>query len=332
MITDSLFFVQHIKIRVVATFFVLFLVGFTLSPNLYAYDNQVSLWVGQSYNLEITDYYMLYNQRWSASPGITLSGGNYTKKATINNYFKGTGYVTYSYSYQLYYGDNLKNATKTWYITCKDNPVSISHTNITLDECEEATIGFKLTYDNKYSAFAKVTYDGYTPSIISVKNTTSTIIAGSYNMTGVITALSPGTSYLYLHTSISANSPYCIVTVTEKKIEPTSVSLSTSETIEMGENITLKPTLIPENATTTFSWTVDKEYVATISSSGLVTGISPGTAAIQVTTSNNLTSTCYVTVSDLGSDTTSKIEKAKARIAWLREKSEVNIDAMHNLN
>jgi hypothetical protein len=66
----------------------------------------------------------------------------------------------------------------------------------------------------------------------------------------------------------------------------TSVSLSeTSRTLKIGDTDQLTATVVPANATNkSVTWFSDKQGIATVNSSGLVTAIAAGTATITVTT------------------------------------------------
>lgn len=79
-------------------------------------------------------------------------------------------------------------------------------------------------------------------------------------------------------------------------VPPTSVSLPAAKTIHLDETLTLTPTLTPSNAATTYRWKSSNTAVATVSSSGVVTPKDFGETAITVTTDNNLSATCIVTV------------------------------------
>ena len=72
-------------------------------------------------------------------------------------------------------------------------------------------------------------------------------------------------------------------------VEPTSVSLPASKSVNVGESITLTATLDPSNATTTFTWSSDDTSIATVSSSGVVTGVKVGSTKVRVKTSNGKT-------------------------------------------
>lgn len=89
------------------------------------------------------------------------------------------------------------------------------------------------------------------------------------------------------------------VTYTAETIHPTSVSVSpTTASIEVGSTVQLTETVLPSNATDkSITWSSSNASVATVNSSGLVTGVSAGNATITVTTvDGSYTATCAVTV------------------------------------
>jgi hypothetical protein len=79
----------------------------------------------------------------------------------------------------------------------------------------------------------------------------------------------------------------------------TGVTVSpTKDTVAVGDTSQLTATVKPSIATNTaITWTSSNEAIATVSSTGLVTGIEAGKATITVTTQNiGKTATCFVTV------------------------------------
>lgn len=90
-----------------------------------------------------------------------------------------------------------------------------------------------------------------------------------------------------------------------------SVSLNkTSTSINVGSNETLVATVTPSNANDkSVTWSSSNSSVATVDSTGKVTGIAQGTATITVkTTDGEKTATCSVTVVPAGSITSSPID------------------------
>jgi len=84
-----------------------------------------------------------------------------------------------------------------------------------------------------------------------------------------------------------------------QNIAVTSITLPATASVDVGGAVTLKATILPENATNkTVAWSSDNTNVATVdSSTGVVTGVAEGTATIMATTANGLTAACILTVS-----------------------------------
>ncbi|MBR5337512.1 MAG: Ig domain-containing protein [Lachnospiraceae bacterium] len=87
--------------------------------------------------------------------------------------------------------------------------------------------------------------------------------------------------------------------------DPKPVSVETIElninklSLECGQTIALNATISPENATDkTLTWKSSKPKVATVSSSGVITGKSRGTTTITVTSSNGKSASCSVKVKE----------------------------------
>lgn len=95
----------------------------------------------------------------------------------------------------------------------------------------------------------------------------------------------------------------CTVTVTPPNIPVQSITFSqSSASLSVGNTLQLSATVLPTNATNkTISWTTSSSSVATVSSTGLVTAKSSGTATItcSATDGSGVKATCSVTV---GSD------------------------------
>ena len=110
---------------------------------------------------------------------------------------------------------------------------------------------------------------------------------------GTVTAVSVGTAIITAKCgNVSATCTVTVIPVPSDGIvvTPTSVSML------LGDEVTLKATVYPENTTDkTVTWGSDKPSVASVSSNGVVTALSVGTATI---TASNGTSkaTCEVTV------------------------------------
>ena len=96
-------------------------------------------------------------------------------------------------------------------------------------------------------------------------------------------------------------------------IPVTGVSVTPSTiTITKGNTTTLKATVSPSNATNkTITWSSTNNNIASVSSSGVVTGKSAGTVRITATASNGASSSCTVTV-----------KNPEVKNGWYTEKGE----------
>ena len=118
--------------------------------------------------------------------------------------------------------------------------------------------------------------------------------------TGSITidAVAEGTAVI---TGYSANglSASVRIRVTKTPAVPTAITLTPeSASIETGKTVQLTATVTPADADQTVTYTSSNPGIASVSSSGLVTGISAGSAVITATTSNGLSAECEVTVTE----------------------------------
>ena len=130
----------------------------------------------------------------------------------------------------------------------------------------------------------------------SVTWTSSNTGVATVTSSGKVTAVGSGTAKIRAAaTSDPSIYKECTVTVT---IAAQSVSVSpTQQTLRPGDSLQLTATVLPPETTNkTVTWTSNNTSVATVSSSGLVSAASPGSATITATTSNAKTATCQITV------------------------------------
>ena len=97
-------------------------------------------------------------------------------------------------------------------------------------------------------------------------------------------------------------------------IEPESISIDNSLTIDKNDVVTIVPVLSPKNAYTKYTWVSSDNTIAKVNSagngtSGNVTGVSAGTTTITVYTENGLSASCTVTVKDTASTSSISINK-----------------------
>lgn len=271
--------------KIIFPFMLIIVLSF--SSKLYA---QKTMWVGETYMCDATSAVMGLTSdiSWTTSGGyLSLSGSGLYRNVTVTQYFSGSATVKCSWKYRLYSGDTWKSQSKSWTIRCNENPVSISPTNLTLAPGETAYVNYSHKYTNSYTSAANAYFSSSNTRVATVSNS------------GLVTAINPGTTYINVYSKISsaANAPYCIVTV--KNLTPTGVSLPSSLSLIIGESKTLTPTVTPSGASTSFSWSSDNSDIATVNSSGIVTGVKVGTTKVKVTTNvGGYVAYCNITVKE----------------------------------
>ncbi len=130
-------------------------------------------------------------------------------------------------------------------------------------------------------------------------------LGGYYGFDETIQVNETGTQpiYIYAINKPNGNNP-CIgsATVTiSPKVTPTAISIKDSLTVQAGKSSTLSVTYSPSDTHSDYqgvTWTSSNENVATVNSSGRVSGVNEGTAIITATSTYNsrLKATCTVTV------------------------------------
>ncbi len=132
-----------------------------------------------------------------------------------------------------------------------------------------------------------VTWSSSNPSVATVDSN------------GTVTGISGGTSIITATSVLNTNKSgsYTVTILSSTRVTSIS-SISGPSSVDLNATITLSASVYPENSTTkTISWSSDTPGVATVNSSGVVTGISVGTATITATTTDGgFTSTKSITV------------------------------------
>lgn len=115
---------------------------------------------------------------------------------------------------------------------------------------------------------------------------------------GVVTAVNPGTTII---TAISANELKAVCYITVNQIDVTGITLNKSSlSLLVGNSERLTATVTPNNATDkSVSWYSHSPSIASVSSEGIVTALTPGTTIIKARTSNGVEASCYITVTSI---------------------------------
>ena len=177
----------------------------------------------------------------------------------------------------------LQEGKKGKYVAVES--VSISPTELTLTEGESSTLVY--TISPSYASVKDVIWKSSSPSVVTVSGN------------GKVEAIAVGTTMVTVTTEDGENTASCFVTVKARLIPVESVSLDkTSLLMAVGDTQTLTATVTPLNATDkSVSWSSSNSSVATVSSLGIVTAKTAGTATIRVTTNDGLkTTSCLVEV------------------------------------
>ena len=185
------------------------------------------------------------------------------------------------------YGGNfiIKAFTDNETTTVDVEKVSLNKSATTLTEGESETLTATITPSN-------ATGDK------TIKWSSSNAEVAAVDSNGKVTAKKAGTAVITA-TSSNGKTASCTVTVKQKEIAITGISLNKSTTsLTEGESETLTATIAPSNATgdKTIKWSSSNAEVAAVDSNGKVTAKKAGTAVITATSSNGKTAGCTVTV------------------------------------
>ncbi|WML36114.1 Ig-like domain-containing protein [Clostridium sp. OS1-26] len=127
------------------------------------------------------------------------------------------------------------------------------------------------------------------------------------NASGTITAIAQGSATITAATAGATNIATCTVTVTSRS--NTNISLDkTSDLIYVGGTDTIKATLNSSDlSNSSVTWSSSNPSIVSVSSSGVLTGVGPGSATVTVTAKTSYgtsSASCFVTVSYMGGGTT----------------------------
>lgn len=226
---------------------------------------------------------------------------------------------------------NATNKNVTW-LSSNDKIATVSSTGvITAIKAGETKITVT-TEDGKHTAICSVTVTEPTVSVsaITLNQSTLSILSGqtetllatvapenatnksiiwassndkvvTVSSIGVITAIKAGEARITATTVDGAKKATCSVTVTDLTVSVSGVTLNKSAlSILSGQTETLSATVAPTDATNkNVTWTSSNDKAATVSSTGVVTGVKAGVATITaITVDGAKEATCSVTVTD----------------------------------
>lgn len=245
----------------------------------------------QSYSIEIGSYEYLEleppkgwvrNAYWSCDNGLKLTEASEVGAIVqVTGYFEGSAYVRVSYTYEYLgsYDGNMhaSNSSKSYRITCIGGEASISETNVELNIGQSHTLSY-----SRSMHYGTPKWTSSNEDIVTVNNN------------GKITAKAPGVATITLD-PITAAPCFCDVRV--RSVAPTAIEVDPEYvSVITGNTKALKVVFTPAVASAKLTWSSDNESVATVSSSGVVKGISAGETRVRVQTDNGLTAAATIKV------------------------------------
>ncbi len=193
-------------------------------------------------------------------------------------------------------------------------PVIASYASVSAATSASATISFDVD--------ALVLTEGDTFTLLpatgqAVSWSSSDTSIATVSSTGEVTAISKGDCIITATASDGSTASYELTV--NLSWYPSSIALNCStKEITVGDTATLTATTTPSEVLyPTVTWASSDESVATVSSSGVVTGVSEGTATITATTKNSKTATCTVTVNSNTTAVTSISLSSSSRTGYV---------------
>ena len=273
---------------------VVFLLSLFLSL-LWQTANALTLDVGETYTCDIGYVSNLQGCQWTSSDYSAIdfvgSVSTYSTSVTVQALSKPSYATPVTIHCKYYYLDldpvtrrytYLRSGYKDWQFFIHDNgPTGISVNPSSLS----------LNIGDTYSLRATVTPSTADQSVDWSSSNYSVVYVNAY---GQVEARGAGEAWITATTS-NGLSDDCYISVANPT--PTGITISsTSLSLAMGETRQLSYTLSPQGAYATVTWRSSDTGVASVSSSGLVTARSEGTAQITVSASNGLQASCSVSV------------------------------------
>ena len=281
------------------------LAGFSNTSTIYGTDESYSTKPAGLYSLTVVDgsgdnyalkngnNYLCWNTGNSLQTSTSItdnSSWTFSGTSLITNVSDSSRKILYNTNsprFACYTGTSSQVKDITIYKQTNAAPVTpVYPTSITLTGNNSISIGDTTQLTVGYSEGTNVKNVTFTSS--------NSNVAGVSN-TGLVTGVSEGSATITA-TAEAANSTTVTATlsVTVNSIAVTSISLdAVSTSVKAGKTVTLIATVYPSNATNkTVKWLSSATSVATVSSSGVVTGIAAGNATITAYSDTNGNNTC----------------------------------------
>lgn len=230
------------------------------------------------------------NYTWTAGSSAISIQSKTNKTCTIKGNTPGTAKLNYHCSYYI---DGYYRTMDFYYdITIKSNTISVTRIEMTPSS---ATLEIGETIQLNATAYPTNATNR------SLNWTTENYSVASVSNNGLVTARGAGRVWIWVRaTDGSGAGNYCVVDV-KGPIIVSSIELSETEaTMEVGEDLTLTASILPDNANNkSVDWTSDNTDVATVVD-GKITAVSPGECNITCasTDGSNVSAVCHIVVNE----------------------------------
>lgn len=260
----------------------------------FAYKQTYNVNVGETFTVYTTYKSNTYAVLWTYDWQIVEPVG-YIGSATTSVTFRAiaaspsVGSVIQAVTYYYQNGTTSSGANKyldDWKVVVKDNStVSLNKNSITLDPGSSEYLTATAS-NSSYSGSYTWSSSNSNAAYVSGSGSSVRVVAQNSGNTTITVKLDNG------------NSAQCGVTV--RTIDPSSATVSPStKVLDIDETASLSLSVLPSNATVMSRlWKSKNSGIASVSSSGVITGVSEGSTVIYCVVNGSVTSSsCKVTVS-----------------------------------
>ena len=209
-----------------------------------------------------------------------------------NHYFEGTSVVTCNYRYEYYRNGRYQSGTSvaSYTVTFKSKEAVLDKSEIALSIGQTETIKASFPGVSSISGSPKMTWKSSDDDIVSVSSST-----GSTNWSAKIKAIASGKATITFDPVIGPPQT-CIVNV--DYIAPQNATLTPNPlNVTVGKTKKINISFSPEGASAKkITWESSNSNIATITSSGIVKGVSEGNTIVTATTDNGVKATADIVV------------------------------------
>lgn len=212
------------------------------------------------------------------NPGLTASKAHSLLKGICTDL--GTKGKNSYYGYGVI---NMEKAIKK----SRVKPKSIAFKDSEVKLAKGKTVSLAITYNPSDTTEKKLKWSSDKPAVASV------------SQKGVVTAKREGTAIIKAET-VNKKKAKCKIIVTPEPVYPTSITVTGTAVMDIGNVYQFTAKILPENATETdVKWKSSDTRVAIVDNTGLVTALGDGIARISVTAENGITASLLITVNPL---------------------------------